>query len=255
MQGMNVDLGGKVALVTGGTRGLGKALALALGRSGAKVAVFGRKQENLDAALEEFKAAGIEAMGMTAKAGDAQGLADVFAAVKEKFQGIDILVNNVGMNIFTPMVSEADEKLWNKTIETNLSSVFLCSKEAVKSMKERGGGKIVNVSSIAGQRATFGLGIYCIAKAGVDMLTKVLAKELATSNIQVNAVAPSVIRTDFSKPLWGNENSLKQLLQTIPAGRIGELDDVAGAVLFLASPASGFITGAVIPLDGGSLCG
>ena len=255
MQGMNVDLGGKVALVTGGTRGLGKALALALGRSGAKVAVFGRKQENLDAALEEFNAAGIEAMGMTAKVGDVEGLADVFAAVKDKYQGIDILVNNVGMNIFTPLVSEADEKLWNKTIETNLTSVFVCSKEAVKSMKERGGGKIINVSSIAGQRATFGLGIYCIAKAGVDMLTKVLAKELATSNIQVNAVAPSVIRTDFSKPLWGNENSLKQLLQTIPAGRIGELDDVAGAVLFLASPASGFITGAVIPLDGGSLCG
>ncbi|MBI4773667.1 MAG: SDR family oxidoreductase [Deltaproteobacteria bacterium] len=216
MQGMKVDLAGKVAVVTGGTRGLGKALALALGRSGAKVAVFGRKQENVDAALEEFQAAGIESMGMTAKVGDTQQISEVFAAVRERLQGIDILVNNVGMNIFTPMVSEADEKLWTKTIETNLTGVFLCTKEAVKSMKERGGGKIVNVSSIAGQRATFGLGIYCVAKAGVDMLTKVLAKELAASNIQVNAVAPSVIRTDFSKPMWSNENTLKQILQTRP---------------------------------------
>ncbi len=250
---LSVDLKGKTALVTGGSRGLGKGIALALGRNGARVAVFGRKQENLDQALSDLKAQGVDAVGMTAKVGDPDQVADVFSAVRKEFGRLDILVNNVGMNIFTPSVMEAELGLWNKTLETNLTGVFLCSREAVGLMKEQGGGKIVNISSLAGTRAETGLGIYCVAKAAVEMLTRVMAKELALSNIQVNAVAPSVVRTDFSKPLWNNEEILKQILKTIPMGRIAEVDDVVGTVLFLASPAADFITGAVIPVDGGSL--
>jgi len=253
MKGLSVDLNGKVALVTGGTRGLGKAVALALGQSGARVAVCGRKQENLDRALEELEKAGATAFGVPANVGVSEQVTSLFEAVIGNFGGVDILVNNVGMNVFTPKVSEADEGLWNKTIQTNLNGVFLCSKEAVKSMKGRGGGKIINVSSIAARRGQMGLGMYSVAKAAVEMLTQVLGKELASENIQVNAVAPCVIRTDFSKPLWNNEDVLKEVLRTIPMGRIAEPEDVVGTILFLASKASDFITGTVIPVDGGCL--
>jgi 2-deoxy-D-gluconate 3-dehydrogenase len=253
MAGWNLDLPGKVALVTGGSRGLGKAIALAMAEKGAKIAICGRKQENLDKALAEFKAKGTDVLGQPANMGKSDQVASLFQAIEGKFGKLDILVNNVGTNLLTPAVAEADEGLWDKLIETNLKSAFLASSMASKLMKKAGTGKIINISSIAARKAARGMGIYCVAKAGLEMLTKVLAVELAPDHIQVNAVAPSVVRTQFSQPFWSNESILQEILRTIPAGRVAETDDVVGAVLFLASSLSDFITGEIVNVDGGSM--
>ena len=249
----NIDLSGKVALVTGGSRGLGKDIALAMAEKGADVAICGRKQENLDEALGEFRKLGLDLMAQGANVGKSDHVKTLFQAVNDRFGRLDILINNVGTNILTPSIVEADEGLWDKILETNLKSAFLVSSYAAKLMKEAGGGKIVNISSIAARKASKGMGIYCVAKAGVEMLTRVLAVELAPDNINVNAVAPGMIRTRFSQPLWSNEGLLKEILKTIPMGRIAETGDVVGAVLFLASDLSDFITGQVITVDGGSM--
>jgi 2-deoxy-D-gluconate 3-dehydrogenase len=253
MSEMNLDLNGKVALVTGGSRGLGKAIALAMAEKGAEVAICGRKQDNLSRAVEDFREAGFEVMARMANVGDSGQVAAVFEGIDERFGKLDILVNNVGMNILTPSVSDADEKLWDKIIATNLKGTFLASAQAVKLMRKAGGGKIINISSIAARKASIGMGIYCVAKAGVEMLTKVLAKELAQDGINVNAVAPCVVRTQFSQPFWSDESLLKEITTSIPKGRIAEPDDVLGTVLFLASGLSDFVTGEVITVDGGSL--
>ncbi|RJR38698.1 MAG: SDR family oxidoreductase [Desulfobacteraceae bacterium] len=253
MSGMEMDLSGKVALVTGGSRGIGMAIAMAMAEKGAKVAISGRKQENLDRAAAEFKKQGLQVLAVSANAGQAGQVDSLFNEVDRNFEGIDILVNNVGTNILTPSVAEADEALFDKLIETNLKSSFLASAQAAKRMKKRGGGKIVNISSIAARKAARGMGIYCVAKAGLEMLTKVLAQELAPDRINVNAVAPSVVKTKFSQPFWSNESILNEILKTIPMGRIAETSDVVGAVLFLSSGLSDFITGEIIDIDGGSM--
>jgi NAD(P)-dependent dehydrogenase (short-subunit alcohol dehydrogenase family) len=185
--------------------------------------------------------------------GQAPQVAALFTAVDEEFGGLDILVNNVGTNLLTPSVAEADVGLFDKLMETNLKSAFLASAEAVKRMKKRGGGKIINISSIAGRKASRGMGIYCIAKAGLDMLTRVLAQELAPDRINVNAIAPGVVRTKFSQPFWSNEPLLDEILKTIPIGRIAETSDVVGAALFLASGLSDYVTGEILSVDGGSM--
>ena len=253
MDKMTLDLSGKVALVTGGSRGLGKAIAIAMAIKGADVVICGRKQENLDGAVEDFSQAGMDVMIQVANVGKSDHVAGLFQAIEKRFGKLDILVNNVGMNILTPAVSEAEERLWDKTMETNLKGTYLASSRAVSLMKKAGKGKIINISSIAARRAARGMGIYCVAKAGVEMLTRVLAVELAKDHINVNAVAPSVVKTRFSQPFWSNEDLLNEIVKTIPMGRIAETDDVVGTVLFLASSLSDFITGEVITVDGGSM--
>jgi len=253
MREMNIDLSGKVALVTGGSRGIGEAIALAMAEKGAKVVICGRKQENLDQAKEDFRKDGFEVLAQAANAGNAQQVRALFETVEKRFGRLDILVNNVGTNILTPSVAEADEGLWDKLIETNLKSAFNTSAQAVRLMKGSGGGKIVNISSIAAKKAARGMGIYCVAKAGLEMLTRVLAVELASENIQVNAVAPGMVKTRFSKPFWSNEELLKGLTAMIPMGRIAEIEEVVGAVLFLSSDLSKYITGEIITVDGGAL--
>ncbi len=253
MTEFRIDFSGKTALVTGGSRGLGKDIALALASKGARVAICSRKQENLDQAVEEFRGEGVDVLARAANVGKSNEVAALMEDLGNEFGKLDILVNNVGMNILTPSVLEADEGLWDKIVETNLKGPYLVSKHAVAWMRKAGAGKIVNISSVAARKAAMGMGIYCIAKAGLEMLTKVLAVELARDGIQVNAVAPGMIKTGFSKPFWGNEGLLKELVKTIPMGRIAETADVVGAVLFLASGLSDFVTGDVIIVDGGSM--
>jgi 2-deoxy-D-gluconate 3-dehydrogenase len=253
MAEMSLDLSGKVALVTGGSRGLGKAIAMAMAGKGADVVICGRKQENLDKAIADFRQTGLDTMARVANIGKSDQVENLFQAIEKRFGKLDILVNNVGMNILTPSVAEAEERLWDKTMETNLKGTFLCSSRAVNLMRNTGRGKIINISSIAAKRAARGMGIYCVAKAGVEMLTKVLAVELAKDHINVNAVAPSVVKTRFSRPFWSNENLLNEMVKTIPMGRIAETGDVVGTVLFLASSLSDFITGEVITVDGGAM--
>ena len=253
MNTADLDFTSKVVLVTGGSRGLGQDIALSFARRGAKVMICGRKQVNLDAAVKNFKDEGVEVAVRPAHIAKAEDVSSLFKDLDERFGRLDILVNNVGMNILTPSVAEADEALWDKIIDVNLKGTYLASKEGVALMRREGGGKIINISSIAARRAAVGMGIYCVAKAGVEMLTKVMAMELAKYGINVNAVAPCMVRTKFSQPFWDNEDLLKEIVKTIPKGRIADTTDVVGAVMFLASNLADFITGEVITVDGGAM--
>lgn len=249
----NINLSGKVALVTGGSRGLGKDIALEMAQRGANVTICGRKKENLDTAVEEFHTRGLDLMAMSVNVGKSEQVKELIQAIEEKFGRLDILINNVGTNILTPSLVEADEGLWDKIIQTSLKSAFLVSRQAVSMMRKGGGGKIVNISSIAARKATRGMGIYCVAKAGLEMLTRVLAVELASEHITVNAVAPCMVKTKFSEALWSNEGIYNEIIKTIPMGRIAETGDVVDVVLCLVSGFSDFITGEVITVDGGSM--
>lgn len=247
---MRYGLEGKVAVVTGGSRGIGLAITEELLNQGAKVVICGRKQENLDAAAARLDSGDL----MTVRAHIARE-ADVerlFAEVMERHSQVDILINNVGMNLVTPATIDADFAMWQKIVETNLAGTYLCSRAAGRIMRQRERGRIVSVSSIAGRKASPGMGIYGVAKAGVEMLTKVLAGELARFNIQVNAVAPAMVRTEFSKPFWSNEIILQEVVKAIPMGRIAKPQDVVHPVLFLASDGASFINGQTLLVDGGA---
>jgi NAD(P)-dependent dehydrogenase (short-subunit alcohol dehydrogenase family) len=241
------DFVGKRVLVTGGSKGIGLGIARHFVEAGARVAICGRKEANLAKAREQLG----EVVAVAAHLGKPEEVERLFNSVGETFGGLDILVNNMGMNIFTPSTVEADIGLWDKIIEGNLKSSFLCCRQAFPLMKTNGG-VIINLSSIAGHRAAPGMGIYGIAKAGLNMLTKVLAKELASYGIRVNAVAPGMVETDFSRPFWGNDDILKELLKGIPLGRIARVEDVVRVVAFLSSDQSDYLTGEIISVSGGT---
>ncbi len=251
MQNISYNLEGKVAVVTGGSRGIGLALAGEYLRQGARVVICGRKQQNLEAAKEALQG-GDNLLFIQAHIANETDVDNLFQACLSKFGQIDILVNNVGMNLLTPTLADTEPALFQKIIDSNLTGTYLCSRKAAQAMREQKQGKIINISSIAARRAAPGMGIYGIAKAGIEMLTKVLAAELAAYNIQVNAVAPCMVRTDFSKPFWSDPERCRQAESRIPFGRIAEPDDVVPAVLFLSSAGSNFITGQVIIVDGGA---
>jgi len=248
---ISYDLAGKVFLVTGGSRGIGLEIARHLLQQNARVAICARKQEGLDAAMADLQA-GDEVLAVPAHVAREEDVDNLFAQVKEKFGRLDVLVNNVGMNIMTSAVADVDYSLWNKIIDSNLNGAFLCASRAAAMMREQKEGKIVNISSLAAHRAASGMGVYGIAKAGVEMLTRVLAVELADSNIQVNAVAPSMVRTEFSQPFWSDPAIHDEIVKGIPMGRIAEPEDIAHMIMFLSSSAADFITGQTYFVDGGS---
>lgn len=247
---MNYDLANKVAVITGGSRGIGLEIARLLLAQKAKVVICGRKADNLEAARAEL-GAGAELATVAAHIAKAEDVDRVFDTALTTFGGLDILVNNVGMNIATGAL-DADENLWKKIIDSNLNGTFLCCRKAGLIMREKRRGKIVTVTSIAAHRAAPFMGIYGVAKAGMEMLTKVLAQELAPFNVQVNAVAPCMVRTGFSQPFWSNAEIHAMIVKQIPMGRIAEPVDVAHPVLFLASPGADFITGQTLMVDGGA---
>ena len=247
---MNYNLEGKVFVVTGGSRGIGLELARHLLEQNAKVAICGRKEEGLRAAADELNA-GDNLLSVQAHVAKAEDVDNLFQRVTDQFGNIDGLINNVGMNIATGLV-DADPGLWNKIIDSNLNGSFLCARKAGQLMREQHGGKIVSISSIAGRRSAPFMGIYGVAKAAIEMMTKVLAQELAAFNIQVNAVAPCMVRTKFSEPFWSNTEIHDQIINTIPMGRIAEPEDVVHPTLFLCSEAASFITGQTILVDGGA---
>jgi 2-deoxy-D-gluconate 3-dehydrogenase len=190
-------------------------------------------------------------LAVQAHAARAEDVDVLFNLALEAFGRVDGLINNVGMNIVTGLV-DADPGLWNKIIDSNLNATFLCSRKAGQIMREHKKGKIVSISSLAGRRSAPFMGIYGVAKAGIEMMTRVIAQELAAYNIQVNAVAPGMVRTKFSEPFWSNSEIYDHIIKTIPLARIAEPVDVAWPVLFLCSEASDFITGQTVMVDGGA---
>jgi NAD(P)-dependent dehydrogenase (short-subunit alcohol dehydrogenase family) len=244
-------LDGKVAVVIGASRGIGRAIALRFAQAGAKVVVSSRKLEGVQGVADEIRAAGGEALAFQAHAGQSDDLVALVAQTMETFGRVDIAVNNAATNPhFGPLLT-ADEGQLEKTLDVNLKGVFRGCKAVVPQMEKQGGGKIINIASVAGLRPGPGMGIYSISKAGVLMLTQVLATELGAANIQVNAIAPGVIKTRFSRVLWQTPEISEAILSSLPAGRFGEPEEVASLALYLASPASDYVTGAVFVVDGG----
>jgi NAD(P)-dependent dehydrogenase (short-subunit alcohol dehydrogenase family) len=246
------SLPGKVVIITGGRRGIGKAIALAMAEAGADIAICDRVIEDgeLNAVAEEVKRLGRRSLAVQA---DITHKADVDALVQrvmDEFGAVDILVNNAAMNI-RALLLELSEDGWDRVIDTDLKGYYLCSQAVGKRMVDQKRGNIINIASIAAIKAAPEMGAYCIAKAGVVMLTRVLAVELAKYNIRVNAIAPYMVKTKFSQPLWSDPGTLKELESEIPLGRLAETSDIIGAVLFLASDASSYITGHTIIVDGG----
>jgi NAD(P)-dependent dehydrogenase (short-subunit alcohol dehydrogenase family) len=249
--GSRFDLNGRVALVTGASRGIGSAIANALAEQGAQVVISSRKQADLDEEAERINAQYPEkATAIAAHAGRHEDLERLVSTVMERFARIDILVNNAATNpSFGPIV-EAELPAWDKTFEVNLRGVFILTKLVYKASMETRGGAVVNVASVGGLRPGLGLGVYNVTKAGVIMLTRQLALEIG-SKVRVNAVAPGLVKTRFAESLWGNEAILDRVISLNPMGRIGLPDEVAGAVVFLASDAASYINGEVIVIDGG----
>jgi NAD(P)-dependent dehydrogenase (short-subunit alcohol dehydrogenase family) len=247
------SLAGKVALVTGGRRGIGRAIALALAEAGADVSLGDRVIDDgaLEGVAEEVKKLGRRSLAVQT---DITKKAEVDSLVQKtvaELGTIDILVNNAAMNIRAPLL-ELNEEGWDKVINTDLKGYYLCAQAAGKIMVKQKRGNIINIASTAAVYTAPEMGAYCIAKAGVVMLTRILAVELAEYNIRVNAVAPSMVKTKFSQPLWADPKTLKEIEAGIPLGRLAEPEDITGAVLFLASEASAYVTGHTLVVDGGS---
>jgi NAD(P)-dependent dehydrogenase (short-subunit alcohol dehydrogenase family) len=245
------SLDGKVALLTGASRGIGRAIALRLARAGASVVVSSRKLAGVQAVADEIAAAGGRAMAVRAHVGQPDDVAALVTRTLEEFGRVDIAVNNAVANPHWGPVLTADESQWDKTLDTNVMGAFRLCKTVVPHMEAQGSGKIINVVSITGLRPSPAMGLYGISKAALIMLTQQLAMELGPANIQVNAIAPGVIQTRFSQVLWQTPQIAGTILARTPLGRFGEPEDVAGLALFLASSASDFVTGAVLVVDGG----
>jgi len=249
------DLTGKVALVTGASRGIGYAIAEAFAAAGARVVLASRHQEALDQAAESIRAQGGEALPIAAHTGDPEAVQRLVDEVVKHYGGVDILVNNAATNPHFGPILTAEESHWEKILDVNLRGYFRVTKACVESMRQRGGGKIINIAYVNGLQAQPWMGVYCVSKAGVVMLTQVLAIELATDNIQVNAIAPGLIRTRFSRALWETPEISAAIVKHIPLQRIGEPAELTGIALYLASAASSFTTGAIFVVDGGQLAG
>jgi NAD(P)-dependent dehydrogenase (short-subunit alcohol dehydrogenase family) len=248
------DLTGKVAVVTGASRGIGAAIAQAFAAAGARVVLASRKLDGLEAVASRIRESGGEALAVACHTGRAADVEALAARADEAFGGIDVLVNNAATSPhFGPLLS-ADESQWDKTFEVNVKGYVHTIRACEPRMRKRGGGSVVNVASVAGLIPHSGLGVYGVSKAAVLMLTKTLAIELAP-DVRVNAIAPGLIETRFSEALRSTPELRDRALRAIPQRRIGQPDDLTGAVLYLASDASRFTTGATLVIDGGQTLG
>ncbi|MFQ5578718.1 MAG: SDR family NAD(P)-dependent oxidoreductase [Anaerolineae bacterium] len=248
-----LSLAGKVALVTGGSRGIGRAIALTFADAGADVAISSRKLPALEEVAAEIRALGRRALPAAAHNRKPEQLRALIEAVQAEFGRLDILVNNAATNpVMAPLV-DIEERTFDAIMNTNLKGYFILSQLAAKMMIAQGeGGNILNISSVGGVTPDKGLGVYCISKAAINMLTRALAIELGAHNIRVNALAPGVVKTRFSQALWSNEQLMAQELGHMPLQRIAEPEEVARIALAMVSPAAAYVTGQIVVMDGGS---
>jgi NAD(P)-dependent dehydrogenase (short-subunit alcohol dehydrogenase family) len=245
------DLSGKNAIVTGATRGIGLAIARGFAESGANVTLCGRKQETVDAAVAELGSSKDKVQGVVAHVGKNEDLETLLAAAEKKFGSVNVLVNNAGTNPYFGPILESEDRAWDKTMEVNLKGPYILSRMVAKKMVATGGGSIVNIASVAGLRASMNQGIYSVTKAGLIMLTKVMARELGRHKVRVNCICPGVIKTHLAEALWKDESRLKEFVKTKSLGRVGETEEIVGGAIYLASDASSFTTGAALVIDGG----
>ncbi|MGM9986552.1 MAG: 3-oxoacyl-[acyl-carrier-protein] reductase [Bacillaceae bacterium] len=242
-------LNGDVALVTGASRGIGRATAIALAKNGAKVVVnYAGNEKAANEVVDTIKGFGGEAIAYKANVANSEEVSALVKATIEQFGSIDILVNNAGITRDNLLMRMKEDE-WDDVINTNLKGVFLCTKAVSRPMMRQRKGKIINISSVVGIMGNAGQANYVSAKAGVIGLTKSTARELAPRNIQVNGVAPGFIVTDMTHEL--SENIKEEMKKLIPLGKFGEAEDIAHAVIFLASDQSNYITGQVLQVDGG----
>jgi len=246
-------LDGKVAIVTGGTRGIGLAIATTFARAGAKVVISSRRVEHVDAVVKLLASEGHDVVGIPAHMGKPADAHELAARTVEHFEGIDIIVNNAATNpVFGPLQHSTDDA-FEKIFGVNVKGPLELCRTAHTVMAQRGGGAIVNISSIGGISPEAGLGLYSVSKAALVSLTKVMAQEWGADGIRANVICPGLIKTKFSQALWEDAHISDQVLGHQPIRRIGVPDDVSGLALFLASDASSYCTGGVYMVDGGYL--
>lgn len=246
------DLTGKVALVTGASRGIGQETLLTLGRAGAAVVGTATTQSGADRITAALREAGLTGVGMVLNVNDAGSIEPLFAKIAEDFGPVAVLVNNAGITRDQLAMRMKDEE-WDDVISTNLSAVFKMTKAAMRPMMKARHGRVINITSVVGVTGNPGQANYAAAKAGVEGMTKALARELGSRNITVNCVAPGFIKTDMTDAL--SEAQIDQLKQQIPLGRLGQVEDIAAAVLYLASDHAGYVTGTTLHVNGGMWIG
>ena len=251
----NFDLSGKVALVTGASRGIGQVIAAALAAAGASVVLASRKQATLDAGAAEINAAGGTALAVAAHTGDSQAVQALVDRAVQTFGGVDIAVNNAATNPHFGHILTADDGQWDKILDVYVKGYLRVAKACAPVMKKRGGVKIINMASVAGKTPEPGMGVYCVRKAAVLMRTEGLAAALAADHMQAIAIAPRVPPHQLSQAIWGTPQILEALTKTIPQKRIAAPQELAGIALYLASDASSFTTGATFVIDGSQLVG
>lgn len=245
------DLTGRVAIVTGASRGIGAAIAHGLAACGARVMLSSRKQEAVDAVAAEIAAAGHEARAVAAHVGNCDDVARLVDETVSAFGRIDIVVNNAATNpVFGPVLS-VDSGLFDKIMNVNVRGPLELCKLAHPHMAAQGGGAVVNISSVGGIKPEPMLGVYSVSKAALISLSKVLATEWGRDGIRVNAICPGLVQTAFSAALWQNEAIVEDFLSRVPLGKMATVEDIVPLALFLASPASSYCTGAVYTIDGG----
>ena len=241
----------KIAIVSGGSKGIGKAIAFKYAQAGADVVICSRRKENLEAAVIEAESNGFSLIPIECNTSNFDSIQSVVDLTMDKFGKVDILVNNAATNPYYGPILNSEDSHWDKIFDVNVKGYFNFAKACSISMIKNNYGKIINVASIAAKTPLEGLGVYNISKAAVVMLTKVLAKELGQHNIQINTLAPGLIKTDFSKALWEDEDTYNKIVKSIPQGKMGTPEDISGMALYLASDASDFITGSLFTVDGG----
>ena len=245
------QLDGKVALVTGASKGIGEAMARGLAEFGARVVVSSRKQEAVDAVAEALKADGLEATGIAANMSNIEDIHALVEKTEKAYGGIDIIINNAAVNPVFGSIQDTDERAFDKIIDVNLKGPFELCKKAYPILKQRGGGSIIHISSIGGLKPEAGIGIYSVSKAAINNLTQAMAQDWGVDNIRVNAICPGLIQTKFSEALWNDEKILDRFIKHIPLNRAGVPDDIAGLAVFLASDAAAYCTGGLYLVDGG----
>ena len=245
------DLSGRVALVTGASRGIGEAIARLLAQQGAHVVLASRKQSDLDAVAQSIVDAGGKATGIAAHQGDSAALKHLMERIDAEFGRLDILVNNAATNPYFGHIADTDTGMIDKTLQVNIKGYFELSSMAAKRMRAQGGGAIVNVASINGLRPAMFQGIYSVTKAAVINMTQAFAKECGPWKVRVNAVLPGLTDTKFASALVGNDAILKPFLAQVPMQRVAQPEEIAPAVLYLASDAASYVTGTTLTVDGG----